>query len=775
MSALSPNKAKSTDLNKLNTGDLVQRLSGDKKEGQLDIKKLIQLKTAQAKKTAPGLPNASGVSSLNFNEIKINKGSQPDIPQVNSVPLSSPPNNIQISQPRQPIASPTSKPPLNNFSQPPTENNRIEEGDDDDDADDDGEGDNGDDDGDYEVDDPDDAPTKKIASPKAQSKGAGTITLQDDNKKNVPEPVVNTPKDVKLPSGIDLGLDKITNKAVLGAISDDEEDDNQKARKLYQGNSGPSGTTSASFPTGKVTSKKSSPAKVSTEKEDDDDGGDDDGGDDDGGDDDGGDDGGDDDGGDDDGGDDGGDDGEGAEGVPSIGLNGTGNKNSETGEEEENKSETILNLGGGDDSDDDAPDKPRKNTKKMTRQQLHTAKRKELVKIERLEKKGYKPSKQYTMADNYDDICDERERLEDEKGCEESIKTQRKILMGAATGLEYLNRRYDPFDIQLDGWSESVYENINDYDEVFEELYHKYKRKVKVAPEIKLLGMFAGSALMFHFSKTLFSKASDQVPGFDDVMKENPQLKQAYEQAALKKMNMNTNQPNNQMSSMIGNFFGNNMVGNMLGGLLNQPVNQGPPNMPTASKFQQPISQPHPHQTGIPQNVRPQQPPPQSQNPNMRPPQSTLPQNRPQPPQNSQSGQSSIQPPQSKIPSNIKLQQPMSQPSQQRPPQQHPPQQHPPQQHPPQQHPPQQPSQQPQSKTQSPKAQTGKTKIEMDGPSGVDDLLASLTKGTNADLTEMQLSDADTDGNLSEIGSNIKTINFVNKRTTRGDNRRKRL
>lgn len=63
----------------------------------------------------------------------------------------------------------------------------------------------------------------------------------------------------------------------------------------------------------------------------------------------------------------------------------------------------------------------------------------------------------------------------------------------------------------------------------------------------------------------------------------------------------------------------------------------------------------------------------------------------------------------------------------------------------------------------------------MDGPSGVDDLLASLTKGTNADLTELQLSDADTEGTLSELGSNIKTVSFPNKRTTKNNNRRKKL
>ena len=32
----------------------------------------------------------------------------------------------------------------------------------------------------------------------------------------------------------------------------------------------------------------------------------------------------------------------------------------------------------------------------------------------------------------------------------------------------FLNNKFDPFDIKLDGWSESVNENLSDFDEAFE-------------------------------------------------------------------------------------------------------------------------------------------------------------------------------------------------------------------------------------------------------------------------------------------------------------------
>ena len=45
--------------------------------------------------------------------------------------------------------------------------------------------------------------------------------------------------------------------------------------------------------------------------------------------------------------------------------------------------------------------------------------------------------------------------------------------MAAITGLEFLNNKFDPFDLKMDGWAEQVNENLNDYDEIFEELIFK--------------------------------------------------------------------------------------------------------------------------------------------------------------------------------------------------------------------------------------------------------------------------------------------------------------
>jgi len=91
------------------------------------------------------------------------------------------------------------------------------------------------------------------------------------------------------------------------------------------------------------------------------------------------------------------------------------------------------------------------------------------------------------------------------------------MLVACVTGLEFLNKRYNPFEIQLEGWSENVMETQDDYDEVFEELFVKYRTKMNVAPEVKLIMMLGGSAMMFHLTNSMFKSV---MPNVNDVMKQ---------------------------------------------------------------------------------------------------------------------------------------------------------------------------------------------------------------------------------------------------------------
>lgn len=167
-----------------------------------------------------------------------------------------------------------------------------------------------------------------------------------------------------------------------------------------------------------------------------------------------------------------------------------------------------------------------------------------LNKLNRLESKGYTLTRRFTMDNSLEELQQEFDRLVDAKNLESSLKFQRQVLMGVVTGAELLNNKFNPFDWELDGWSEAVHESIDDFDEVFEELYDKYKGRGNMPPEVKLLMTLVGSGFMFHMSNSFFrSKMNNMDPM--DIFKNNPQLAKQFAAAAA-----------NQAGQGFGNFMG---------------------------------------------------------------------------------------------------------------------------------------------------------------------------------------------------------------------------
>ncbi len=139
-----------------------------------------------------------------------------------------------------------------------------------------------------------------------------------------------------------------------------------------------------------------------------------------------------------------------------------------------------------------------------------------LIKIQSLEKKGFEFSKKFTMTSNYEEMMFEYQKIKKFVETQAAIKFSRRCLMACVTGLEFLNKRFDPFHIKLEGWSENVMENVDDYDNIFEKLHEKYGGKAEIAPEIELLLTLGGSAFMFHLTNTLLKG-----PGMGGMLAQN--------------------------------------------------------------------------------------------------------------------------------------------------------------------------------------------------------------------------------------------------------------
>jgi Family of unknown function (DUF5767) len=179
------------------------------------------------------------------------------------------------------------------------------------------------------------------------------------------------------------------------------------------------------------------------------------------------------------------------------------------------------------------PDTPMTSQPQMSKEELLREKFKYLRKLEALEKKGVELSKKYTMESSLAEMQGEYETIMDEKSKQNSVKFQGNMLMAVINGIEFLNGKFDPFDIKLDGWSDQVNENITDYDDIFSELFEKYKSKASMAPELKLLFQLGGSAMMVHMTNTMFKSA---MPGMDDILRQNPDLMRSFQNAAVNSM-----------------------------------------------------------------------------------------------------------------------------------------------------------------------------------------------------------------------------------------------
>lgn len=199
----------------------------------------------------------------------------------------------------------------------------------------------------------------------------------------------------------------------------------------------------------------------------------------------------------------------------------------------------------------------------MTYEEMERQKFILLQKFESLRKKGVKIPKVFSMQSDYDEMKNEYEALENQRRMDISVRMQRTWLLNAVNGIEMLNNNYDPFDIDLDGWGESLNEDLlsGDYDDIFEELYEKYKGYGNYPPEIRLIMGVAGSGFAFHMQKRVIAGMGINS---QQILRDNPHIARQMQDAAQKSAS--------QQMPGLSNFMG--LFNSKRGG------DQGPPLYP---------------------------------------------------------------------------------------------------------------------------------------------------------------------------------------------------
>lgn len=156
-----------------------------------------------------------------------------------------------------------------------------------------------------------------------------------------------------------------------------------------------------------------------------------------------------------------------------------------------------------------------------------------ITQLQRLEKKGYPITKQFTTDMPLQEMKEEYERLIDAKKLEGSIQWQRDAVVFAVNTLEMLNNNFPFLGLKLKGWKDSVQDKVESeqFDDIFEELYEKYKGKSYMPPEVRLLFGIASSGVLCHYSNKMLENI--QTPSVESVLRSNPELARQVAAASM--------------------------------------------------------------------------------------------------------------------------------------------------------------------------------------------------------------------------------------------------
>lgn len=214
-------------------------------------------------------------------------------------------------------------------------------------------------------------------------------------------------------------------------------------------------------------------------------------------------------------------------------------------EDSDSEDNSETDESGSEYSDDSNSESSTENTKSGKKNKIEE-KQTILLKLYALEKKGVELTKKFSMNSSLSELKFEYELHKNEMEIEMSVKFQQKLLVAAITGLEFVNKKFDPIGAKLEGWSESIMDNLDDYETVFTKLHEKYKHRADLPPEIQLIVTLAGSAFMFHMTKSLFSS---MMPA-----NENPKTAEIIKNMAYQNSKANSSEmsgPSTNFSSIL--------------------------------------------------------------------------------------------------------------------------------------------------------------------------------------------------------------------------------
>ena len=219
--------------------------------------------------------------------------------------------------------------------------------------------------------------------------------------------------------------------------------------------------------------------------------------------------------------------------------------------------------------------------------QQKTQKRTLVVKIKELQQRLYDIEtcpKTFTVSDSLEELQYEYERLVELRNARSTRAWYRKLLLGLTNGIEWMNHKWNPVGLKLDGWSTDLAATIDEFDDIFDELAEKYGGNIqsRISPELRLVALVLYSGMAYSVGQTLASKATPEIA---EIINKDPVLRERFVKAAtdiqMEKMAAATNNTTTapffgKVKSTINDIFstkqGNTTINDFMNDLDNSDI-----------------------------------------------------------------------------------------------------------------------------------------------------------------------------------------------------------
>jgi hypothetical protein len=149
-----------------------------------------------------------------------------------------------------------------------------------------------------------------------------------------------------------------------------------------------------------------------------------------------------------------------------------------------------------------------------------------------------------TMNNSLDEIRNELEYINNKRDMENNMINWKQGMYLVLNGMVELNQKYDPFDVDLTNWRKDIHFELmreGKYDDVLQELIMKWKGKMPITPELKLLGMIGMSlgSGVFAAKQAAAEKAKrkrEEINIKEKVQEEFEKMKQEMQKEMRKEM-----------------------------------------------------------------------------------------------------------------------------------------------------------------------------------------------------------------------------------------------